>query len=76
MGEFFNGFAPFIAAIMALSAFSSLLSLFGLYPPTSDMNIVAGMGAFGVYSDNALQNEMPCRALSQEFAQPALLTPL
>ena len=42
MGEFFRGFAPFIAAVMTLSAFSSLLSLFGLYPPTSDLNIVAG----------------------------------
>jgi F-type H+-transporting ATPase subunit a len=28
--------------MLALSAFSSLLSLFGLYPPTSDINIVAG----------------------------------
>ena len=42
MGEFFHEFAPFIAAIMALSAFSSLLSLLGLYPPTSDLNVVAG----------------------------------
>ncbi len=42
MGDYFKGYAPFIAAIMALSAFSSLLSLFGLYPPTSDLNIVAG----------------------------------
>lgn len=42
MGEYFKGFAPFIAAVMALSAFSSLLSLFGLYPPTSDLNVVAG----------------------------------
>lgn len=42
MGEYFSGFAPFIASIMALSAFSSLMSLLGLYPPTSDMNIVAG----------------------------------
>ena len=42
MGEFFSGYAPFIASIIALSAFSSLLSLFGLYPPTSDINIVAG----------------------------------
>ena len=38
----FSGFAPFVAAIMALSAFSSLSSLIGLYPPTSDLNIVAG----------------------------------
>ena len=42
MGDYFAGFAPFIASIMALSAFSSLMSLLGLYPPTSDMNIVAG----------------------------------
>jgi len=42
MGEFFRGFAPFIAAMLALSAFSSLLTLIGLYPPTSDLNIIAG----------------------------------
>jgi len=42
MGEYFRGYAPFIIAILALSGFSSLLSLFGLFPPTSDMNIVAG----------------------------------
>ncbi len=42
MGEFFRGYAPFIAAIIGLSAFSSLITLFGLFPPTSDINIVAG----------------------------------
>ncbi|MCI8388826.1 MAG: F0F1 ATP synthase subunit A [Clostridiales bacterium] len=42
MGKYFEGFSPFVAAIMALSAFSSLLSLIGLYPPTSDLNVVAG----------------------------------
>ncbi len=42
MGEYFSGFAPFIAAVMALSGFSSLLTLIGLYPPTSDMNVVGG----------------------------------
>lgn len=42
MGDFFAGFAPFIATILALSAFSSLLSLLGLFPPTSDINIVGG----------------------------------
>ena len=42
MGEYFSGFAPFIAAIMGLSAFSSLLTLIGLYPPTSDINTVGG----------------------------------
>ncbi len=42
MGEYFEGFAPFIAAIMLLSVFSSLLSLVGLFPPTSDLNVVGG----------------------------------
>ena len=42
MGEIFMGFSPFIAAILGLSAFSSLLSLTGLFPPTSDLNVVAG----------------------------------
>lgn len=42
MGSYFSGFAPFVAAIMALSAFSSLLTLIGLFPPTSDINTTAG----------------------------------
>ena len=42
MGPFFAGYGPFICAILGLSAFSSLLSLFGLYPPTSDINVIAG----------------------------------
>ena len=42
MGERFMGFAPFIAAIMAISLFSSLSSMLGLFPPTSDLNIIAG----------------------------------
>ena len=42
MGEFFKGYEPFVAAIMAISAFSSLMALLGLYAPTSDINIVGG----------------------------------
>ncbi len=42
MGEYFMFFAPFAAAILAISGFSSLISLLGLYPPTSDINIVGG----------------------------------
>ena len=42
MGDFFAGFAPFITAILILSALSSLWSLLGLFPPTSDLNIVVG----------------------------------
>ena len=42
MGDYFIGFAPFVAAILGLSALSSLMTLFGLFPPTSDINIVGG----------------------------------
>lgn len=42
MGEFFAGYEPFIAAILLISAFSSLSALFGIYAPTSDLNIVLG----------------------------------
>ena len=42
MGDYFTDFAPFVAAIMGLSAFSSLLTLIGLYPPTSDINTTGG----------------------------------
>lgn len=42
MGEYFKGYTPFIISILGLSAFSSLSSLLGLYPPTSDLNVVAG----------------------------------
>lgn len=42
MGSFFAGFAPFVGAILGLSALSSLLTLVGLFPPTSDLNISAG----------------------------------
>lgn len=42
MGESFRNFTPFITALMALSCLSSLSSLFGCYPPTADLNIIAG----------------------------------
>lgn len=42
MGDKYMSFAPFIAAILSISAFSSLSSLFGLYPPTSDLNVILG----------------------------------
>ncbi len=50
MGTYFAGYGPFIAAIMALSCLSSLSSLLGLFPPTSDMNVVAGWAilVFGI----------------------------
>ena len=42
MGAKYMAFAPFVGSILAISAVSSLTSLLGLFPPTSDMNIVAG----------------------------------
>ena len=42
MGDYFSAWAPFIAAIMALSAFSSLICLFGLFSPTGDVNVTFG----------------------------------
>lgn len=42
MGDYFAEFSPFICSILGLSVFSSLLSLLGLYPPTSDFSIVCG----------------------------------
>ena len=42
MGDYFSAWGPFIAAIMGLSAFSSLSCLIGLYAPTGDVNVTAG----------------------------------
>ena len=42
MGGYFSEWAPFIAAIMALSAFSSLICLLGLFAPTGDVNVTFG----------------------------------
>ena len=41
-GDIFAGYGPFIAAIMGLSAFSSLSCLLGLFSPTGDVNVTAG----------------------------------
>ncbi len=42
MGDYFSSWAPFIAAIMGLSAFSSLICLLGLFSPTGDVNVTFG----------------------------------
>ena len=76
MGEYFKSFAPFIAAIMGLSAFSSLITLFGLYPPTSDINIVAGWAilVFALIT----YYKMKCGPVEyvKSFANPVLMAPL
>lgn len=57
MGERFLFFGPFVGAILAISALSSLTSLLGLFPPTSDMNIVLGWAllCFGLITYYKLQ---------------------
>lgn len=77
MGEYFMGFAPFVVAILALSAFSSLSSLLGLYPPTSDINVVGGWAilVFGIITYYKLK----CGPLAylKGFTEPvALLAPI
>lgn len=42
MGPKFAYYSPFIAAMFSLSLLSSLLSLVGLYPPTSDLSTTLG----------------------------------
>lgn len=39
---FHETYGPFVAAILALSALSSLMAMLGLFPPTADVNVVAG----------------------------------
>lgn len=58
---FHSTYAPFIGSIMALSVFSSLMTLFGLFPPTSDVNVIAGWGilVFGLITKNKLKAGVP-----------------
>lgn len=77
MGEYFKGFSPFVAAIMALSAFSSLLSLIGLYPPTSDLNVVGGWAILVFVLITYYKFKCGPVHYIKSFAEPvAFLTPL
>lgn len=76
MGEYFKGFAPFVAAIMGLSALSSLLALLGLFPPTSDMNIVSGWAVLVFFLITYYKMKAGPLVYLKSFAQPAALTPL
>lgn len=42
MGEKYKGFTPFISSLFALSVICSLLSILGLYAPTSDLSVTLG----------------------------------
>lgn len=58
---FHSTYAPFIGSIMVLSVFSSLMTLFGLFPPTSDVNVIAGWGilVFCLITKNKLKAGVP-----------------
>ena len=57
MGERFAGYEYLVAAIMGLSALSSLSALLGLFAPTGDMNIPAGWAilVFILYTHTKMQ---------------------
>lgn len=76
MGEFFSGFAPFIASILGLSAFSSLLALFGLYAPTSDVNVTAGWAILVFFLITYYKMKCGPVVYAKSFADPVLLAPL
>lgn len=76
MGDYFKGFSPFIASILALSAFSSLLSLMGLYPPTSDLNVVSGWALLVFILITYYKFKCGPIQYMKSFADPALLTPM
>lgn len=77
MGEYFKGFSPFIGAVLALSAFSSLVTLVGLFPPTSDINVTAGWAILVFFL--ITYYKMKCGPLHylKSFGEPvAFLAPL
>lgn len=74
--RYFAGFAPFVAAIMSLSAFSSLITLVGLYPPTSDLNVVAGWALIVFVLITYYKNKCGVVHYLGSLADPPLLTPL
>ncbi len=77
MGEYFKGFAPFVASIIGLSAFSSLISLCGLYPPTSDINVTGGWAllVFGLITYYKFKCG-PAQYVKSFFEPVPLLAPL
>ena len=76
MGDYFKGYSPFIIAIMALSAFSSLLSLVGLFPPTSDINVVGGWAILVFILITYYKMKCGPALYIKSLCSPILLTPL
>ena len=76
MGGYFAGFAPFITAMLGLSAFSSLMSLTGLFPPTSDLNTTAGWALLTFILITYYKMKCGPSVYLKSFADPPALTPL
>lgn len=76
MGEYFKGFAPFIAAILSLSALSSLSALLGLFPPTSDVNITAGWAILVFILITYYKFKCGPLMYIKSFGNPAAMAPL
>lgn len=76
MGEYFKAFAPFIAAMIGLSAFSSLVTLFGLYPPTSDVNVTGGWAVLVFILITYYKSKCGPIIYLKSFANPLLMAPL
>jgi len=77
MGEGCAGYAPFIAAILFLSAACSLTGLIGFYPPTSDLSALLGWSllVFGLITWTKIHTG-GIGGYVKSFARPvALLTP-
>lgn len=76
MGEYFAGFSPFVVAILVLSGLSSFITLVGLYPPTSDVNIVGGWAILVFIL--ITYYKMKCGPVQyiKSFAEPVALMPL
>lgn len=76
MGPYFMNFSAFIASILALSGFSSLLSLLGLFAPTSDLNVVAGWAVIVFVLITYYKAKAGPVQYVKSFAEPAALAPL
>ena len=76
MGERFKGFAPFITGILALSAVSSLITLMGLYPPTSDINVTGGWAILVFILITYYKMKAGPVVYAKSFASPVLMAPL
>ena len=76
MGKYFSGFAPFVVSILAISGLSSLITLCGLYPPTSDVNIVGGWAILVFILITYYKFKCGPVQYIKSFADPVALMPL